>query len=160
MSNPVNKEDFWKWRIENAKELHHSVYLTSEEDWRNIEKAHKEIVEPYKDKKVLDAGCGYGRSSEWFTNYLGVDFSPDFIELAKSKYPDKEFMEADLKDLPFKDNEFYVAVCVSIKNMIVGQLGGEVWDKMEKELLRVAKEVVLLEYTNPKEHNVLRKPHN
>lgn len=151
MRKPVNKEDFWKWRLNEAEKsrLYYSVYLTNEQDWKHIEDTHKGIMEPYKDKKVLDAGCGYGRASEWFSNYTGIDFSPDFIDKARELYPDKTFLKEDLKNLPFKDNEFDVAFCISIKEMIIGNLGEAEWEKMENELKRVAKKVILLEYTNP-----------
>lgn len=158
MSKPVDKEEFWRYRIEEAEKtrLHYSVYISNDALWKEIETAHKEILEPYKDKYVLDAGCGYGRSSEWFINYVGVDFSPDFIAKAQELYPDKNFIQADLKDLPFGDDEFDMAFCISIKEMIAANLGGEVWEKMEKELKRVAKEVLILEYTNPTNYDVLR----
>lgn len=160
MSKPVDKEEFWKYRLEEAEKsrLYYSVYLTNEQDWKHIEDEHTKILEPYKDKKVLDAGCGYGRSSEWFgEGYLGVDFSPDFIKKAKELYPDKTFEQLDLKVLPFNDNEFDMAFCISVKNMIVGQLGEDRWNEIEKELKRVAKEVILLEYTNPSEYEIIKK---
>ena len=156
MSKPVDKEHFWKWRLKEARELRHSVYLTSETDWNHITAAHKVILQPYKDKKVLDAGCGYGRWSEFFSNYVGIDLSPDFIDKAKELYPEKEFITGRLEKLPYKDNEFDMAFCVSVKNMIVGQLGESAWEKIEKELMRVSKELILLEYTNPSEYDVLR----
>jgi len=165
MRQPIEKISYWKYRVDKSFERdakhenddlkHESVYLVNQDEWERIAEEHKKILGQYRDKKVLDAGCGYGRSSEWFTNYVGIDFSPDFIEKAKELYPDKEFIIGDLKKLPFKDNEFDIAICVSIKNMVVGQLGGAVWDKMEKELLRVAKEVLLLEYTDPSIFNKL-----
>lgn len=152
MSKPVNKEEFWKQRLDEAERLEDSVYVTVDGDWNNINRAHEEILKPYINKKVLDAGCGYGRWSEFFPNYTGVDFSPDFIGVAKQLYPDKEFIQAQIEELPFKDKEFDLAFCVSVKVMIEANLGGEAWQKMEKELRRVAKEVILLEYTNPKEY--------
>lgn len=158
MSKPVNKKEFWKDRIEKAKtsKEHYSVYITSDEDWSSLNKAHKTILEPYKHQKVLDAGCGYGRWSELFVNYTGVDFSPDFIEKAKATYPDQKFLIEDLKSLPFKDNEFDMAFCVSIKQMIVDNLGQDEWNLMEKELLRVSEELLILEYTNPHEYQRLK----
>jgi len=157
MSKPVNKEDFWKERIENAKRSreHYSVYITSEEDWNHLNKVHERILKTECTGKVLDAGCGYGRSSELFDNYVGVDFSPDFIEIAKAKYPNKTFIQSKLEQLPFKDNEFDVAFCVSVKHMVVGNQGQEAWDIIEKELQRVAKKVLILEYTDPQNYEVL-----
>jgi len=148
MSKPIDKLEFWKERIKNAPKDHFSVYITSESDWKRINEAHQEHFKKIKGR-VLDAGCGYGRNSIYFEDYVGVDFSPDFIELAKEKFPDKEFMVANLKSLPFKDKEFDWAFCVSIKAMVKNNLGEEEWLKMEKELKRVAKQVMILEYENP-----------
>lgn len=105
--------------------------------------------------RVLDAGCGYGRSSVYFDDYVGVDFSPDFIAKAKSKYPGKTFIQGNLKELPFKDKEFDWAFCISIKKMIIDNLGEEEWSKMQKELSRVAKKVLILEYEDPEPFEVI-----
>lgn len=157
MSKPVNDIQFWKKRIETAQSEHYSVYVIHEQGWKRINDIHNELFDELipKDAKVLDAGCGYGRWSEKFTNYIGVDFSPDFIEMAKSKYPNKTFIQADLKNLPFKDNEFDFAFCVSIKKMIVDNLGEEEWLKMETELKRVARKLLVLEYEDPRPYELL-----
>lgn len=149
----VNKIEFWKDRIEGAKKnnkIHYSVFLANDTIWKKLNDDHKKILEKEikKGDNVLDAGCGYGRNSEMIKSdkYVGVDFSPDFIEMAKELYPKREFMVADIKDLPFKDKEFDVSICVSVKGMIIGNLGNEEWDKMQKELKRVSKRLLILEY--------------
>ena len=153
MSKPVDKVDFWKDRIEVAKKrntLHHSVFIADRPLWNSISEKHKEILakEVKLKDSVIDLGCGYGRGSEMVNcrKYIGVDFSPDFIDEAKVLYPDKEFMVADLKRLPFKDKEFDVGFMISIKAMIRSNLGDEVWSEMEKECKRVCKKVLVLEY--------------
>lgn len=61
----------------------------------------------------LDAGCGIG----FITNLLaetvedegqviGLDFSQDYIQYAKKKYPNIKFKEGDINNLPFSDNTF------------------------------------------------------
>lgn len=152
MSRPVNKTSFWKERLDSSERIQDSVYVTVDGDWNRINRAHEEVLKPYVNKKVLDAGCGYGRWSEFFSDYVGVDFSPDFISKAKELYPDKKFMQESLDKLPFEDKEFDMAFCVSVKGMIVANLGEEVWQSMEKELKRVAKHLIFLEYTNPQEY--------
>lgn len=160
MSNrPVNNIDFWKTRIEEAKksDMYLSVYHTSPDEWRRICQTHESILKEHATGRVLDAGCGYGRASEWFSPlyYLGVDFSPDFIEEAKNRYPNHSFHVQDLKNMSFKKHEFDTAFCISIKQMIIGNLGEYEWNKMEKELKRVAKKVILLEYSEPEKYKIL-----
>jgi ubiquinone/menaquinone biosynthesis C-methylase UbiE len=157
MSKPVDKIGFWKHRIDTAQSEHYSVYVIHEQGWKRINDIHNEIFDGLikKDDKVLDAGCGYGRWADKFDNYVGVDFSPDFIERAKKKYPNKEFIVAKLEELPFKDKEFDWAFCVSIKKMIVDNMGEEAWQKMEDELKRVAKKVLILEYEDPRPYEIL-----
>lgn len=157
MSKPVNKIEFWKERIQNALKEHYTVYVAHEQLWKRINEIHEKILSDIipKDSKVLDAGCGYGRWSTKFENYSGVDFSPDFLLMAKKKYPNKEFTQAKLEELPFKDKEFDWAFCVSIKKMIVDNQGEEKWLEMEKELRRVAKKVLILEYETPEIYEIL-----
>lgn len=159
MERTINETGFWKERIKKAdqsKHEHHSVYLCNPIMWRDIAKVHQGIVQKVTKGKVLDAGCGYGRSSEWFgKDYVGVDFSPDFIAMAQAKYPEKEFMVASLDKLPFKDKEFDWAICVSIRHMVIHYTGAESWKPMEKELQRVAKNILFLEYTNPEKYEIL-----
>ncbi|WP_026903613.1 class I SAM-dependent methyltransferase [Pedobacter glucosidilyticus] len=73
-------------------------------------KSYEEILsfldnlEITKDNKILDAGCGPGR----FTNFIyektkakkivGSDFSPIAISIAKKNYPHIVFVEANLED--------------------------------------------------------------
>jgi ubiquinone/menaquinone biosynthesis C-methylase UbiE len=161
MGKPIDKAQFWADRIEVASKSreHYSVYITSQGDWDNINKTHEEIIaqEIPENSKVLDAGCGYGRMSEHFfpQNYTGVDFSIDFVRMAMKKYPEYRFIQANLKDLPFSDKEFDVAMCVSIKRMVRDNLGDAEWDLMLNELKRVAKKVLILEYEDAKEVEVL-----
>lgn len=157
---PVNKEEFWKERLSVAKKqnkLHYSVYLARQELWDNILKEHLEIFnkEIKKDDKVLDAGCGYGRMAKYFDDYVGVDLSPDLLVEAEMANPTKKFLLGDLAKLPFEDKHFDIAFCVSIKQMVVGNLGSEVWESIEKELKRVSKKLLILEYENPSNYEVI-----
>lgn len=156
MQKRVTSISFWKDRIRGAAKRHFMVYVTSEGDWQRINYEHEKILrtEIKQTDKVLDAGCGYGRWAHLFSmdNYVGVDLSPDFVEMAHLENIGWKFIEGKLESLPFQDGEFDVAFCVSIKEMIIDNCGQELWDAMQRELKRVAKKLLILEYTNPAEY--------
>lgn len=156
MPKPVEQKSFWKQRIQEAAKEHFSVYITSEHDWQHLNEVHKNLLKMCTGK-VLDAGCGYGRSSELFEadRYTGVDFSPDFIAMARDKYPNKVFVQASLDKLPFEDGAFDWAFCVSIKRMIQDNCGDDRWQEMQTEIKRVAKKLLILEYTDPHVHEIV-----
>jgi len=158
MPNDVGKTGFWKERIENAERLgldFLSVYCTTQKDWDYICSVHKKICSFFVSGNVLDIGCGYGRLSEWFNRYTGIDFSEDFVNKAKKIYHKNEFVVGDIKDMPFYDKEFDWAICVSIRGMIQRELGDVEWLKMEKEIKRVAKNILILEYSNPAKYEII-----
>lgn len=151
MNKEINNPAFWADRLKQAKmngHLHYSVYLANDRWWKRILDAHLKIIREYikPTESVLDAGCGYGRLSEYFNNYLGIDFSPDFIQEAKTLFPNKNFELQDLRKLPYKKGQFDWGVLDSVKHMIIGNLGMEEWEKMQKEIKRVCKKVLILEY--------------
>lgn len=55
--------------------------------------------------KILDLGCGNGRfygslqEKKKTVDYTGVDFCPEFLEIARKKYPNQEFLEQDITRL-------------------------------------------------------------
>ncbi|MDA8693083.1 class I SAM-dependent methyltransferase [Saprospiraceae bacterium] len=67
--------------------------------------------------KILDAGCGVGRNSEYFIknnyNIFGIDINEEAIQNTKEQivlwnrhFDLKRFFIADLLEIPFPDNEF------------------------------------------------------
>ena len=159
MPKPIDKLSFWKDRIDTAVSDHYSVYVVHEAGWKKINETHEKIIKKHipEGVMVLDAGCGYGRMCKYFApeDYVGVDFSPDFIKKAQDKFPAYAFRVENLKELSFDDGQFAWAIVVSIKKMVVDNLGQEAWNEMEKEIKRVSKKVLLLEYEEPEKYEVL-----
>lgn len=160
MNDQVNKPEFWAERLKEAgDDIRLSVYQCPDTMWEEINKAHKGVIEKLGiTGNVLDAACGYGRISEWFEGYyMGLDISPEFIELARKKYPNKRFMLADItKGLPFPDGHFDWTICLSLRAMIIRELGKEQWEmNYLPELRRVSKKVLFLEYSDYDKYEVL-----
>lgn len=159
MPKPINKTSFWEKRINTAVKEQYSVYVANDTLWEQIYLAHRKIINKLisKDDYVLDAGCGYGRMCTIFKpdKYEGIDFVPKFIEMAREKYPDYSFEVMDITKLPYQDGQFEWAFCVSMKKMFIDNLGEKQWRKAEKELKRVAEKVLILEYTDYEEYEVI-----
>ena len=54
--------------------------------------------------RVLDLGCGAGEPiARWFIaegfNVTGVDFAPSMLEIARQRWPEGDWREADMRDL-------------------------------------------------------------
>lgn len=65
----------------------------------------------FYNKKILDIGCGAGRTTHYLINftsdYTGVDYSNSMIAYCKDRYRDTDFFVSDVRDLSrFSDNEF------------------------------------------------------
>lgn len=92
-------------------------------------------------QKVLDFGCGSGRSSTFVkskgaTLVVGVDHDPEMIKLAKAQdVPGCEFKQVG-KQLPFEDSIFDSVTCVSV--LIEVRVLSEL-KQIFKEIYRVSK---------------------
>lgn len=65
--------------------------------------------------RALDAACGTGRHAAHLVerghHVIGVDGSPEMLDLARAHVPDASFFEGDLRQLPVDDDEVDVVVC-------------------------------------------------
>ncbi len=60
---------------------------------------------------ILDLGCGPGHHSDFFSSkgyeVIGIDLSPEMLEIAKKETPQVDFKVMDIQDLKFKENSFH-----------------------------------------------------
>lgn len=65
-------------------------------------------LEPHS--RILDLGCGTGRSTAYFHekgfSVVGVDFSGEMLRIAREKYPNIDFREEDMRDVSFEEGSF------------------------------------------------------
>lgn len=153
---PVNDAAFWKMRLYQAhasgRGLHTAIYDTDPNNWNEIQNVSCGIVRRHMCNtwSVIDVGCGFGALSDLVppeSKYLGIDISPDLIEIAKLRYPDKAFQVVDISNrTEFEDRQFDIAICRSVKDMIINNLDRSVWNAMLKEMRRISRYTLLMEY--------------
>ena len=160
MTQLVSTPAFWKGRIEeantNKRDLFTAIFNTTPAIWYGIQVETAKLLnqELKPGMKLLDAGCGYGIVYELISSrihYTGIDISPDFIELARLRYRSKSnFVLGDIRSLAqYKDNVFDLALCRSIRDMMIDNGLEKEWQQMAVELLRVAKRLLIVEYVEP-----------
>ena len=90
--------------------------------------------------KVLDLGCGNARYFEFLKDkqieYIGVDNSEELIKIARKRYPQTKFQNADALKLPFPDNYFDKIYSIAVFHHIPSQ---ELRMRFLKEAKRVLK---------------------
>ena len=93
--------------------------------WRNKER--KDITyfsSEWKAGKILDVGCGNGRNLLYFAKkgfeVYGIDFSKEMIKQAKEmfnknkiKLKSNQLIVADMRKIPFEDENFDYIICVA-----------------------------------------------
>src|SRR5207237_6807952 len=64
--------------------------------------------------RVLDLACGHGRHSARLArrgfDVTGLDVSASSLELARETEPAAEYVEGDMRELPFEDASFDAAI--------------------------------------------------
>lgn len=83
--------------------------------WGELLPAEKVLLEAHREhiggQRVLDLGCGGGRTSPWLhaiaAEYVGVDYSAKMIRTCRARYPDFTFAQGDATNLAaFGDASF------------------------------------------------------
>lgn len=115
--------------------------------WR---KKTVEAVGAVAGQRILDIAAGTGTSSEPFADagvdVVAADLSAGMLEVGRKRRPDITFVQADVTDLPFEDEEFdAVTMSYGLRNVAN-------YPKALAELYRVTKpggRIVVLEFSTP-----------
>jgi demethylmenaquinone methyltransferase/2-methoxy-6-polyprenyl-1,4-benzoquinol methylase len=98
---------------------------------------------------ALDVACGSGKLTAELAKLsrggrvVGLDFSPEMLDVARRSHPELEFIEGDALNLPFDDATFDAAsIAFGLRNLADPVRG-------LREMTRVAKRAVVLEFVKP-----------
>lgn len=95
-------------------------------------------------QNALEIGCGVGHGVDivrWSAGYIGVDYSEEFIRVARERRPYAKFEVMDALMLDYPDRSFDVAISSCCILHIVN------WRIAVKEAARVAKRYLILHRT-------------
>lgn len=98
---------------------YHKIDPNSEMQFLNWIKPFRPEI--FRDKVVLDAGCGMGRNSFWVLKYgakkvIGFDFDPRTVEVAKknlASFPNAQIEFKNIYDISWQ-NEFDIILCSGV----------------------------------------------
>jgi SAM-dependent methyltransferase len=166
MSRGVDTEEFWRRRIRLAEDAgedyRQALYPCNPNKWKEIEAYEKGVLEDflvnlsyrtYPHTSILDVGCGYGRllsllPREYVGYYHGIDISSDMIAIAKYQNITRDFAVHDIQKPYLIDRVFDVACVFSVRGMIINDLGTKQWERMQENILKIAKTILFTEYTD------------
>ena len=76
------------------------------------------LVESVPPGRALDAACGTGRHARHLVDcghdVVGVDLTPQMLDLARDRVRGARFVEADLTDIPADDDQFDLVVVARV----------------------------------------------
>lgn len=89
---------------------------------------HQIVSEISFDRKsILDVGCGFGDLITWLrkngaTDYTGIDLVPEFIKVARERYPEQRFIVGDYFQKPLKEKFDIIIACGSLNSNVKDNL--------------------------------------
>lgn len=118
------------------------VYSYSSAPWQ--QKILVEFLNSIPKKRswyCLDAGCGIGNNLStllrFFDNIIACDISQEALNYAKKRFKNSKinFIRADIKNLPFKENFFDIVICTEVLEHIdnLHQAKNELFRVLKKE---------------------------
>lgn len=103
--------------------IKYSNFANNSFSWHYLEKPLMDIVLsliPTKNPKILDAGCGVGRTLKYLLNkkipkenIIGVDISDEMLSISKRNVPQVKTIKSDLTKLKIK-NKFDLITCTHV----------------------------------------------
>ncbi len=102
-----------------------------------------EVFERYvfKNMKILDVGCGYGRTlnelyNNGFSNLTGLDYSQSMIDRGLKLYPHLNLIINNADDIPSPDNAFDSVILIGV---LTSNVETKTQENLISEISRVLK---------------------
>ncbi|MEW6328839.1 MAG: class I SAM-dependent methyltransferase [Candidatus Micrarchaeota archaeon] len=146
------KKDSASYRmLKKFKRAYDAVFFLPLERYRNYQNL-KHLVPLYKNKVVLDCGCGHGEMTYTLAKdaklVYGIDIDPDSLRragepLRGNQKPNIVYKTGDARRIPFSDNFFDFVFCSEVIEHVKN------YGRVFKEISRVLKKGGKAYFTTP-----------
>ena len=107
--------------------------------------------------RVLDIGCGKGRFTNLLKSVTGgvltaLDISPTAVSIARSRYPQIEFMAASIPPLPFNDECFDLVVSSELLWYVLRDLS-PLFEEIKRVLAPGGRYLIIQKFYSPEEQS-------
>lgn len=98
-------------------------------------------------EKILDVACGAGTMAYLLelekvpVKYTGFDITPCYLDMARERFPQHTWVEGDVREMPFEDQQFDYTFCVNL----LQHLTPSDMSKAVREMARVTKKMIFLQ---------------
>jgi len=127
------------------------MYMLTNIEYLGLLKIVKELLKPYKNQLILDAGCGDGRLcyelKKEKVNLVGVDFSKRAIRFAKAFNPEVKFFVQDLEKLRISEKFDYIVFMETLEHIIPNRIP-KILDNFSKVLKENGKLIITVPSSN------------
>ena len=116
----------------------------------------KSRITKTENSKILDLGCGTGRFLS-FANF-GVDISPNMIAESKLKFPNIEFSEGSVSNIPFENNFFETIFSMHVIMHLNCEITKDFLDESHKKLQENGR--LIFDFPSKKRRNLFKYKSN
>lgn len=153
--------------MKNQEEVWDSEYKENEDKW------HREtqwLPLAFKGRKVLELGVGNGKTLRGILKQepkkvVAIDLSKEALSQIKENFQDErvELIKADMKKLPFNDEEFDVVVCYYTLNNLLKRerqiAADEIHRVLKKKGKLVFEDFAIEDFRETEKDNVIIEEH-
>jgi SAM-dependent methyltransferase len=150
---PEQKE----WKAMGTAQVQGDLWSAQARNWANfLEKFHAPLYKSVFDRvgvsrgtRLLDVGCGAGLAAqlaaELGAQVTGIDAAPAFIEIARERVMDGDFLVGDMEELPFAGASFDVVTGFNSFQHAANPVGWRrCWNRQDFLLAKVARSLLHL----------------